>query len=303
MPTVQRIRLVSRSVARCVVRSATWLLLAATAVSCGERGGRGDGVVALPPELRELSGMVMVAEDLLACVQDEFGSVFYLEVSGEGSLRMVEFGPGGDYEGIASTPGGLWVLRSDGALHELVADGAGLRIRETYVMPFEGDFEGLCYDADSNCLLVLPKGRVAGKRKEKSRRRVFGFDLAAMKPLPKPVLTLRIDEVEKQIEERELYAPRRKTKKGKQRVDVSMAGSELLVLPGGDLLLLMSKDRMLLRVDRQGGVVATAELDAELFEQPESMALLPDGRLLVGSEGRSRSALIAFVEIPVPSGQ
>ena len=280
---------------------AAWLLYALLA-GCGQPSPLGKGVTALPEELRELSGMVMVEQGLLACVQDELGGVFFVDLSGARPTRGEAFGAAGDYEGIASTPDGLWVLRSDGALLRLTAGAHNLSVRDTYMMPFEGEFEGLCFDARANRLLVLPKGAIEGRRRERHRRRILGFDLAKMAPLSEPILTLKVDDVEEQIGELGLDAPRHKTKKGKQRVKLSLLGSELLVLPGGDLLLLLSKDQMLLRVDAKGDVVATTLLDAELLAQPESMALMPDGRLLVGSEGRQRSALVAVVEIPKAAG-
>jgi uncharacterized protein YjiK len=165
-------------------------------------------------------------------------------------------------------------------------------------MPFKGEFEGLCFDAARQRLLVLPKGPIDGKRREKSRRRILGFDLVNMVPMEKPVMTLKVEKVEEQIEDRDLYAPRRTTKKGNLRVDIRLLGSELLVLPGGDILLLSPKDGLLVRVNQDGDVVATSEIDTELLPQPESMALLPDGRLLIGSEGRGGLALIAVVDLP-----
>ena len=66
-----------------------------------------------------------------------------------------------------------------------------------------------------------------------------------------------------------------------------------MALPGGDLLVLSPKDRLLLRIDRDGDVVATGGLDMELLPQPEAMTLLPDGRLLIGSEGRGLGLLRA----------
>ena len=267
-------------------------------VACGAPEDLSTGVKILPDELRELSGMVMVTEDTLACVQDELGVVFFVDLRDRWPLRSKRFGDAGDYEGIASTPDGLWVLRSDGTLHRLGEDGSELKIRDTYKMPFEGEFEGLCFDAASRRLLVLPKGPVDGKRREKVRRRILGFDLANMEPMSKPVMTHKIEKIEEQIEDRGLAAPRRTTKKGKQRVDLRLHGSELLVMPGGDLLMLSPKDRLLVRFDQDGDVVATTELDSDVLPQPESMAMLPDGRLLVGSEGRGRLALIAFVDLP-----
>ena len=252
----------------------------------------------LPAELRELSGMVAVDDHTLACVQDELGVVFFASLLPDQPIRRERFGTAGDYEAIAATPDAMWVLRSDGTLHRLLAREGGLEVAKVYRVPFGGEFEGLCYDARKRRLLVLPKGPVDGKRRELKRRRILGFDLERMTPIEKPVLTLKVDEIEEQIEKDDLPAPRRTTKKGKKRVELRLMGSELLVLPSGDLLLLSPKDHLLIRLDDDGRVVATAELDPDSLPQPESMALMPDGRLLVGTEGRAGNASIVVVPIP-----
>lgn len=251
-----------------------------------------DGILRLPPELRELSGMTLVDGDTLACVQDELGAVFYVSLMGQAPVRKFSFGKRGDYEGIASTGDGFWVLRSDGQLLWLTMEAAALTVRKTYKLPIDGEFEGLCLDEPGQRLLILPKGPVDGKRREKARRRIYAFDLAKLKVVKKAVLTLKVEKLEEQAEDKGLAAPDRISKKGNRRVELHLHGSEILALPGGDLLLLSPKDRLLLRVDRDGDLVATRELDAALLPQPESMALLPDGQLLIGSEGHDQAATI-----------
>ena len=277
-----------------------WLTLL---IACehSDRQGSGSlagGTMRLPRSLHELSGMTAVDANTLACVQDELGIVFFVDLSGQQPVRPVPFGKKGDYEGIALAAGSIWILRSDGKLQKLTFDGQNLRVEKSIKVPFDGEFEGLCFDPASEQLLVLPKGPVEGKRREKIRRRVLACDAFQGTVLSKPFLTLRVDKIEEQIEELDLAAPRRTTSKGNIRVDLKLLSSELLVLPDGDLLLLSPKDHLLLRLDRSGDVVATQDLDMELLPQPEAMALLPDGRLLIGSEGRGRSALIAVVAIP-----
>lgn len=280
------------------------LLLGLTLLSgCEKSGRRGSeslagGTMRLPRSLHELSGMTAVDANTLACVQDELGIVFFVDLSGQQPVRPVPFGKKGDYEGIALAAGSIWILRSDGKLQQLTFDGQKLRVEKSIKVPFDGEFEGLCFDPASEQLLVLPKGPVEGKRREKVRRRVLACDVLLGVVQSKPFLTLRVDKIEDQIEERGLAAPRHTTSKGNVRVDLRLLISELLVLPDGDLLLLSPKDHLLLRLDRSGDVVATQGLDMQLLPQPEAMALLPDGRLLIGSEGRDRSALITVVAIP-----
>tara|TARA_R110002072_G_scaffold139249_2_gene282726 strand:+ start:17439 stop:18395 length:957 start_codon:yes stop_codon:yes gene_type:complete len=266
--------------------------------ACSDPDDLSDGSITLPPSLLELSGMVAFDKDTLACVQDELGVVFLVDLNGKKPVRSVPFGKKGDYEGIAVSDGTIWVLRSDGTLKQLAWKGDRLKVKHSYKLPFDGEFEGLCADAKGEHLLVLPKGPVDGKRREKARRRILGFHLLLRTSLPKPVMTLKVDEIEKQIEARDLPAPRRTTAKGKRKVELRLYGSELLALPGGDLLMLAPKDRLLLRIDPDGNVVATQALDMDLLPQPEAMALLPDGRLLIGSEGRDLPARIAVVPIP-----
>ncbi|MFT7534875.1 MAG: hypothetical protein ACI85K_000825 [Hyphomicrobiaceae bacterium] len=272
------------------------MLLLPTA--CSDSDDLSDGTISLPPSLSELSGMVALDEHTLACVQDESGVVFLVDLQGKKPIRSVPFGKDGDYEGIAATDGALWVLRSDGTLLQLDWQAEQLTVKHTYKLPFDGEFEGLCLDAKGEHLLVLPKGPVDGKRREKARRRILAFHVLLRTGLQQPVLTLKVEEIEKQIEKRDLPGPRRTTKKGKRKVELRLYGSELLALPGGDLLMLSPKDQLLLRLDREGNVVAAQELDMDLLPQPEAMALLPDGRLLIGSEGHDRPARIAVVAIP-----
>ena len=279
------------------------LLCLALPIACkhSEQQGPGSlesGTMRLPRSLHELSGMTAIDANTLACVQDELGVVFFVDIRGERPVQSVPFGKKGDYEGIALADGSIWTLRSDGKLQQLAFDGHRLRVEKSIKVPFDGEFEGLCFDPQSKQLLVLPKGPVGGKRREKTRRRVLACDALLGSVLSKPFLTLRVDKIEDQIEERGFAAPRRTTSKGNLRVDLKLLSSELLVLPSGDLLLLSPKDHLLLRLDRSGNVVATQNLDMELLPQPEAMALLPDGRLLIGSEGRGRSALITVVPIP-----
>jgi uncharacterized protein YjiK len=283
----------------------TWLptafmvvALLALSTACSDPDNLLDGTMKLPPSLSELSGMVALDEHTIACVQDELGVVFIVDLQGKKPIRSVSFGKDGDYEGVAAIGDALWVLRSDGVLQELALDAGRLISRHTYKLPFEGEFEGLCVDAAGEHLLVLPKGPVDGKRREKKRRRIIAFHLLLRTALKQPIMTLKVNDIEAQIEERDLPGPRRTTAKGNRKVDLGLRGSELLALPGGDLLMLSPKDRLLLRLNSDGDVVATQELDMNLLPQPEAMALLPDGRLLIGSEGHGRPACIAVVAIP-----
>ena len=83
----------------------------------------------------------------------------------------------------------------------------------------------------------------------------------------------KVEKIEDQIAHRDLAAPRRPTTNGKQRVELRLHGSALLVLHGGDLLMLSPKDRPLVRFDQDGDVAATTALDSAVLPPPEPLAL------------------------------
>lgn len=298
------------ALASCFLIVVLLLVLLMTDAVSGPRGATDarddmtDGSLLLPPALHELSGMVAIDEHTLACVQDELGIVFLVDLRGQQPVRSFPFGRGGDYEGIAVVADRIWVLRSDGTLFCLHWRGERLFVDKTYELPFDGEFEGLCYDPIGEQLLVLPKGPIDGKRREKERRRILSFDPASQQAAKKPFVTLHVDEIEEQIDASSLLAPRRTTAKGNLKTQLRLYGTELLALPGGDLLMLSPKDRLLLRLDRSGKVLATAELDMVQLPQPEAMALLPNGQLLIGSEGRDGpdgpDGPARIVVVPVP---
>lgn len=252
----------------------------------------------LPPALHEVSAIVAVDERTLACVQDEAGALFFVDLLGERPPRAVVFGEPGDYEGLARVGDDWWVLRSDGALLRLGGGDRELHVVATFrLQTGHRDFEGLCHDAANGCLLVLPKDRAGTGKAARHRRVVHAFDLRTLKLREAPALEFDLQDLVEQAEAKGITLPKRTTPKGKVRADVGLLGSELLVVPGAtDLLLLSAVDNLLLRIDRRGEPVAAWLLDPELLPQPEGLAVLPDGRLLVASEGAKGSPVVRVVD-------
>lgn len=256
-----------------------------------------DGVLVLPPQLREVSAIAAVDERTVACVQDEVGALFFVDLLGELPLRVAVFGERGDYEGLARVGDDYWVLRSDGFLMRLESRGGALRIVASFRLPAEHqEFEGLCHDADRQQLLVLPKDRAGDGKHERHRRVILAFDLATGKLRAEPEVELGLKTIVEQAELRGIELPTRTTPKGKERIDLKLLGSEILVVPGSqDLLLLSSIDHVLLRIDRTGRLLGARLLPTIELPQPEGMTFLPDGRLLVASEGVGGAAVLRVV--------
>jgi uncharacterized protein YjiK len=256
-----------------------------------------DAIV-LPRALREVSGIVAIDERTIACVQDEKGVIFFIDLLGQLPPRTVKFGAPGDYEGLARVGDEFWVLRSDGLLVHLVPDRDGLRVQGTHrLMTEHQEYEGLCYDSETRDLLVLPKDVVGKEKEERDERPVFAFDLAAKKLRAEPVMVLRSQSIAEQAVALSLDLPVHTTPKGKVRSALKLHFSELVVIPGRrELLMLSAVDEVLLRVDRTGHLLGGLRLDRSELPQPEGLAFLPDGRLLVASEGTSSLGVVRVVE-------
>lgn len=272
------------------------LLLAS---ACGTRPQNlASGAIVLPRELREVSGIVAIDDRTIACVQDERGALFFLDLLGQLPPRVVPFGAPGDYEGLARVGEDFWVLRSDGLLVHLVPDGAGLRVQGSHrLMAEHQEYEGLCYDPVSKDLLVLPKDVVGKDKQERDERPVFVFDLAAKKLRVEPLLVLSARAIAEQAVARTIDLPVDTTPKGKVRSTLKLHFSELAMIPGRrELLMLSAVDAVLLRVDQTGQLLGGVRLDRSELPQPEGLAFLPDGRLLVASEGAGGPGVLRVVE-------
>ena len=271
-------------------------------VACGPAiDDLSDGTLFLPPELREVSAITALDERTLACVQDEQGALFLVDLMGQDPPRVAAFGDPGDSEGLARVGDDYWVLRSDGLLLRLRSRGdGGLEMAGPYRLPTEHeDWEGLCFDHDRGVLLVLPKDRAGKGKDERDHRFVFAFDPSTCLMQPRPLLELDVQALLEQAEERGLALPTRTTPKGKPKRSLKLLGSEILAIPGtGELLLLSATDRALVRVDREGRLLGVRHFDEGDLPQPEGMAWLPDGRLLVASEGTDGPGVVHVVVPP-----
>jgi len=281
---------------------ATWIGSAALLAACSGApvDDFGDGAMALPAVLREVSGIVALDADTLACVQDEHGAIFLVDLRGVAAPRAMVFGPRGDYEGLARAGRDWWVLRSDGWLARLVERDGQLAVgASTWLPGGPREWEALCHDPARQRLLVIPKTGGGDDKETRDLRPIHAVDAATGAVAAEPVLTLSRRGLIKQAEARGLELPMRTTDKGKERVAFEFACSELAVVPGSsDLLLLCAADGVLLRVDAEGRLLACRCLDAALLPQAEAMAFLPDGRLVVASEGRGGSARVVIVPVP-----
>lgn len=241
----------------------------------------------LPPELEEISALADIDEHTVACVQDEDGTIFFIDLRNGTVTRKLRFGGKGDYEGLARVGKTLWVLRSDGLLTEVLprddAVALGRRIRLDIG---HADFEGLAYDPFRKALLVAPKDSPRGGKQAKDKRRVFALDPAGGKLLENPVLDTSRKRIIGEAERHGIWLPSKTTKGRRAKVDLKVRFSSVAVHPSTrQLYLLSAADRAVLVFDLGGRLCAAYYFQGREMPKIEAMTFLENGNLVIASEG------------------
>ena len=224
----------------------------------------------MPEALREISALTVLDDGHVGAVQDEEGALYVIETETGRVSAIVPFGPPGDYEGIELAAGRLFVLRADGAVLEIsgwTGASATATVYETGLGAKQCDAEGL--GTDGAQLLIACKEESGGQNL------VYGFHLDTDALTEAPVLALDPDAV-----------PGEK----------GLRPSAIAVHPvTGHTVVLSSRREALISLNASGAVVDVWDLKPAAFEQPEGLAFLPNGDVLVSSEGKKGPGVVVRV--------
>lgn len=226
----------------------------------------------LPKALREISGMVWLKDEVLATIQDEKGKVYVYDFDAGEVIHKLGFGKGGDYEGLTARNETLWVVRSDGALFEINAQG-GVSTHETHLGKGV-DVEGLAWNPQADLLLLACK---EGPREDaaKNRRDCFAFDPKTGALLSGAYLSIDLEAVA------EFSGPGGAVSSQKPFLPSGAAYHPI----SGDLYLLSSVGKMIAVYSASGELLHVEGIDFKHFPQPEGLCFSPNGSLYISSEG------------------
>jgi uncharacterized protein YjiK len=231
----------------------------------------------LPSELREVSGIALLENNIVACVQDEDGVIFLYDLDKKEVTRKIAFAEGGDYEGIAIVENTAYVLRSDGAIYE-VTHLQGSKPKVTLhksVLAESQDTEGLAYDKGNNRLLIAPKGyddRIG------DYKGIYVFSLANKKMQEQPVIKIPLTQEKLQSS----------GKKQKNKYSVLQPSSLDFNDATGELFLIDAENFLLLTINIEGQVQRLIPLNKDQLRQPEGFAFNDKGELFISSEGSKK---------------
>ncbi len=257
----------------------------------------------LPGRLKEVSGVTPISNDEVACVQDEKGNIYIYDFRKKDVTAKVSFGPDGDYEELTNVDGVLFVLRSDGFLFE-VSDWRGSEEPKVTTHRLQlptSDNEGIGYDPGHARLLIAPKSAVGEGQADADRRPIFAFDLKRRELLGDPVFAYSVQDIETFASQHGVELPTEQRKVGDpRRAALRFLPASVAVHPQTrDIVVLSGVDGVLVSFDRGGRVTGYARLDEKLLPQPEGLTFMPNGDMVVTTEGAGKKArLVRYTFLP-----
>jgi hypothetical protein len=261
--------------------TATAIQQEASLIPTGIQNGGTNGLNApveqweLPDNLREVSGIAMLEDGLIACVQDEEGAIHLWDPQKKTIVGKIDFAGPGDYEGISIVDKDAYILRSDGSIYEVTDFRNGKPAVKEYktVLASTQNTEGLAYDATNNRLLIACKGYDSTLGDNKG---IYSFSLNDKKMQAEPVFQIS-------LKQDNLSTTGKKKKKG--QYDVLQPSSFEVHPTTGELYLMDAVNTRLHVINEQGEILKTIPLDKQLFKQPEGLTFNPNGELYIASEG------------------
>lgn len=246
--------------------------------SAGYQFLRPDKTYDLPDILVEVSGVTVVDDQTLFCIQDEIGVVFSFDLKSGQTKEVARFSGSGDFEDIVYHNGQISVLRSDGMVFQFPLDDADEVVQKE--LPIEcPDAEGLFFGESSGVWYVACK---EGQSSESEKlRQVYAFD-TALKGSAKEIL---------QVDQREIKKLLRKKYPELEWDEVKFNPSAVAVHPVSKALYVLSATHGFIAVFESNQLSDIFPLPKKLYHKPEGIDFDQKGNLFLSSEGKKNGKL------------
>lgn len=234
-------------------------------------------IIDLPEELHEVSGISYNAEQSVYCIQDELGVVFDFNIETENIQNIIRFTDRGDFEGITHSADAFYCLRSDGTIFTW-KKGENVDAQTFTVQTKCLNNEGIVFNKASNSLLIASKEKSVGF--PENQRKVWQYDLAAT-PILSEFLTINTADIQSFVKEKYPFVD--------ELIEFKPSGVALHPITQ-QLYVLSAQGRLLAVYDNQT-LAAVYLLPAELYYKPEGITFMPDGTMILSSEGTKNKYL------------
>jgi len=232
-------------------------------------------------------------DDIVACVQDEKGRVFYYDLNKEELVHTTLFEYSGDYEGVEIVNETIYIVKSNGDIFTLPIDFTEeKRQAEKFETAFKAknDIEGLGYDPKSNNLLLVTKDEAGiDSKKDKDSRGVYAFDIEENNLQEDALFIITEDE-------RRKFYKKNRPKNSYDDKRLLFKPSGIAVHPiDGNYYLIASVGKLLMVLSPVGEILESYTISPSILTQPEGICFSPDGTMYISSEGEGdRGYILRF---------
>lgn len=240
-------------------------------------------ILALGPQLIEVSGLAYSGNGHLIALNDEIARSFFLDTD-DGKIRDVfEFKRRGrsylgDFEGVAKVGKAIWMINSRGFLLRSVP---GTDEVATYNTGLEDvcEVEGLAWWAKRETFLIACKKTYTdnyGDTQLFNKAVIFQWSVETKSLVARP-FTIGLKKLKKR------YGFKTFRPSG---LTVTASGNKIVVLS--------SKEKAIVVLSRKGKLLSGQRLRGKYHPQPEGIALLPDGSMVIADEGKRGPATLTL---------
>jgi len=248
-----------------------------------------DMTIVLPDTLREVSGITVIDDNLLACIQDENGILFIYDIDENKIVHQYSFHLDGDYEGITKVGETIYILRSDGTLFEIINySQPDFSLTKIVTGIQANNNEGLCYNKSKNRLLIACKSKIGKGPEYKDRRFIYSFDLETMLLSSEPVFDFDVNDLKQFAADNKIDLPKKSKQKDKNKESVlKFRPSAICIHPvTGKLFLLSASDHMLFIFDMDGNIEYMELLNPKIFNKAEGISFFENGDMIITNEAQ-----------------
>jgi uncharacterized protein YjiK len=241
--------------------------------------------VNLPSELLEVSGITFTDDNRMFAHGDEDGDIFEIDPSGGNIIKKFHLGSllvvKGDFEDITYVNGKFYLVESNGKLYEFSEGNNGEFVKyKTYKTFLTGknDVEGLCYDNETNSLLLACKG--SGGKDYGKDKTVFSFSLDNLELDQTPRFIISAKDIKN------------------NSVEGKFNPSGIAKNPiSGSFYIIAAQGNTILEISKNGEVLDQADLPEKVHVQAEGIAFKNDGTLYISNEGREKQAYFILYKL------
>jgi uncharacterized protein YjiK len=232
----------------------------------------------LPAKLKEISGLTMTKDNRLFAHDDERGILYQLDYESGRIIKKFMIGKfvkKADFEGIANAGDYFYLVTSNGKIAEFKEaknkDSSPYELYKTGLNK-KNNVEGLCYDPESNCLLLACKGDAGDDYEE--YKAVYAFSLETKTLVAKPRFLL-------------------KKTNGFKDDEIMPSGIARHPL-SGTFFIIDSGGCRIIEISKNGSIIEIMNLNKGIHNQPEGICFTSDGTLLISDEGKKKGKLTRY---------